>query len=126
MTTLTIDQKIAGLRRAQNALRERGWCKGAFQDDERRICANGAVSVATGRSALDWPFPYDDGELLRQELVQDMGPPSRPCMDSVQRLCVFNNGEAETVEDVIAQFQITIDRLEREQALVEHRELVAV
>jgi hypothetical protein len=48
-------------------------------------------------------------------------------MDAIARICLFNNEEAQTVDDVIAQFQITIDRLARQNhPASRERELVAV
>lgn len=118
MTTAT-DNQISQLRRAQDLLRERGWCKGAYAMGNK-ICANTALWGGEPQAF------FDEAEPLRQQVIQDMPMPHRPCMSSVDRICVFNNEEAATVEDVIAQFQITIDRLERERAPREDRELVAV
>lgn len=50
--------------------------------------------------------------------------PDRPYMDPISRICGYNNHEATCVEDVIAQFQITIDRLEASLAPDMEREQV--
>lgn len=127
MTTLTIDQKVRILRDAQTLLREFGWRQFSFCDPyhyEKTICANGALARASGlpgRNAAE----LAPTELL-EEVVTDLSMPSEPCMDAIERICQFNNYEATTVDDVIAQFQVTIDRLERERAPREERELVAV
>lgn len=124
MTTLTIDQKIAGLRRAQQLLRERGWCQGSFSQPDGEVCANGALNLAFGGTGNPYSS-FIDMDLL-EDVAHDLPPATRPCMDAVSRICDFNNEEARSVEDVIAQFQITIDRLERERLPREDRELVAV
>lgn len=127
MTTLTTDQKVRILRDAQTLLRERGWRQFSFCDPyhyEETICANGALARASGLPGRNFD-ELAPTELL-EEVVTDLPMPHRPCMGPEDRICVFNNHEAKTVEDVIAQFQITIDRLERERAPRDDRELVAV
>jgi hypothetical protein len=115
MTALSTTQKIEIIQRAQGLLRERGWVKGEFCDqygESTAICANGALARAAGRGGRNWHelAPRD----LLEEIVADLPFPDYPAMDPEGRICGFNNREADTVEDVIAQFQITIDRLARQ------------
>jgi hypothetical protein len=130
MTALTNTQKIEALQRAQDALRERGWQKYAFKCGEN-ICASTALAVGQGLGT-NWHYFREHWDVmfhsdLLQDVIQDMPMPKEPCMDAIARICLFNNEEAQTVDDVIAQFQITIDRLARQNhPASRERELVAV
>lgn len=35
------------LERAADVLDERGWCQGRLSDDDKRVCARGAIDLAT-------------------------------------------------------------------------------
>jgi uncharacterized membrane protein YccC len=127
MTALTNTQKIEALERAQEALRQNGWCRYNFATRSGQICATTALAVGQGLSN-SWHLYQEQWEAmfhsdLLDEVVADMPMPTEPCMDSIARICLFNN-EADRKDDVIAQFQITIDRLKTQEALIKHRELV--
>lgn len=115
MTTLTTEQKIARLQHAQALLRQHGWCQGNFHDLSGAICAS--TALAGGDIDAIWnPSTYD----LMEEVILDLGSPVVPFMDPISRICHFNNVQVRSVEDVIAQFQVTIDRLESSRVPVEH------
>jgi hypothetical protein len=109
MTALTNTQKIEALQRAQRVLRQKGWIKYNFEE-ETGVCANGALAYGSG---CDSAWDQAPRELL-EDVVLDMPMPRHACMHPASRICEFNNEEAQTKEDVIAQFQITIDRLVRQ------------
>lgn len=65
-------ETAAVLRRAAEVLRERGHCKGRFEDDESRVCLWGALAVASG-TAVQSPYRLDpaflNGEVMRATAI---------------------------------------------------------
>lgn len=96
-------------RRAIDILIQRGHTKTLFVDNQGRVCAVGALRLASGarvvKGSLDFPFPMivgdpdttKHGSKFQQDHSYLTGP-----YDSVAD---FNNHPATTMEDVILHFK---------------------
>jgi hypothetical protein len=112
---MTNTEKITALQRARDALRQREWCQLNFHDQSGAICATTALALGQGFD-VTW-YLYTEGwhgminSDLLEDVVADLPRATHPFMDASARLCAWNNEPNQTKENIIAQFQVTIDRL---------------
>ena len=83
------------LRKAADVLRERGHCKGTYEDDAGHVCAIGAIRVAKfGNSITTGGVEYYGAlEFFEEYLSEEFGAISVP---------EFNDASVRTPETVIA------------------------
>lgn len=67
----------AVLARAADVIRERGWCRDAFQNDQGQVCAIGAIRIAVGGDAFgvgpNWVGMNDAVNVLRNRILEETG-----------------------------------------------------
>ena len=82
------------LRKAADVLRERGHCKGTYEDDAGHVCAIGAIRVAMfGNTAAVNEKYWSTTELFEEYLGEEFN------ADSIVQ---FNDASVRTPETVIA------------------------
>jgi hypothetical protein len=91
----------ATLRRAAQIVRERGWTQGRYEEEDGRMCVEGAMSLAHGYQA---PAGNCD-------VVADLFALRQVTLENVVD---WNDAPERTAEDVIAALEAAADRLDAE------------
>lgn len=109
------EQLIADLLEAAEVIRRQGWTKGIDHAADGKVCAEGALNVATGYAEYRYGMwlrplgPFGTSERMRRALhaLTDRAP---------HRLTVagYNDRPATTKEDIILLFEQTAADLKRE------------